>query len=141
MEVASESLHQVELVVTRRSEQVAGLTGTFVGMKAASAKDFEQFFALFQSRFEAMDRSSERHEAALAGLGTRVDTRFAATERDYQIEIESHAHEDAPHDSSLGKRLGKVENRMAFYAGVFGVLVFVLPIAASVLTAVFGGSS
>jgi len=51
VEVGHDALHQLELVVTRLSEQVAGLTGTFVGMKAASAKDFEQFFALRRTYF------------------------------------------------------------------------------------------
>ena len=130
-----DGLHQLALVVTELSTKFTGLTESVQSMKTNSERDSKQLFELLTYRLNAMDKISDRHESELSGLGARFDIGLNELDAELTLCVTEHSHESAPHDASIGRRLGVLENALSYQKGAIRVLAVFSPIVAALLTA------
>lgn len=109
-----ETIHSLHVELTKLTGEVALLRGAV----EAGDKQNQQLVELLKPRMDAQDKGMER----LEGLFRHHEST-----------------EHAPHDNTLGTRVGRIENKLAFYAGSLAVLGLASPIAAALLTKQLGG--
>jgi hypothetical protein len=109
-----EELIEVRLEITRLVGEVQNIR-TIV---EAGDKQSEQLVELLKPRLNAQDKSIERLEGQF---------------------LHHKSEEHAPHDSTLGARVGKLENSAAWLKGALAVLGIASPVATALLTKQFGG--
>lgn len=103
--------------------KIVGAIELLASKVEAGDKQSEQLVALLRPRLDALDREVARNEKTAADNLVTL-----------QAEIMSHKHEDAPHDRSIGVRLGKIENSLSEMRGSMKTLAFLSPVLTGTVT-------
>ena len=132
-------LTDVRITLGQLVTKVDALVTRMENMEKGRDKDVAQITALLTPRLEQLDRTQTEQKEETRNLGIRVNTDMIAMETRIVSKIESHLKEPAPHDESVGTRIGKLENANAYMKGALAVLALFSPVVAALLTKYLGG--
>lgn len=129
----------IRLALVKLTSEVSNLVQRMDAMEKNRDKDTQQLLVLLQPRLEAIDKNQERQAEETKGLGARVDRDLALIEARLTKTVSEHLLENAPHDTTVGSRLGRLENALSMQRGALAVLGLFSPLVAALLTKYLGG--
>lgn len=132
-------LTEVRITLGQVVTELRSLVTRVEQMEKGRDKDVQQITALLTPRLEALDKNQELQREETRGLGIRMDKDLSLVETRLLSKFEAHLRENAPHDTTVGTRLGKLENAMSYTKGALAVFGLFSPVVAALLTKFLGG--